>query len=1016
MLRSLKISPSHEDLFIERYASLRAWALRLTDQDCELAEDLLHDAFIQFATLTRPDLKAINNLDGYLYGMLRNLHLSQERRSSRGRFQQLTIVEYESAETGLRTVEARDLIRVQDDLRQVCHYACLRKEHAKLASVLILRFFHGYYPSEIARVIRSPRAAVDKWLQLARAEAKLAITAPQSLRLKGEDPSLGFMPTGFARTTEELLGELRQLIFGSRRSPCSSAEDLHRFYSAGGAPPIDCVRLAHIVSCRSCLDEINKMLKLPPLSERYPTDSIGKDTPPKGGTGGGGGSSYGGAAAKNAVRRYRRRAREVFEHLPQELCVSVNGYIQGAQKIGSGTSELDLSVNLAETINFIEVFSEQGVRLLLLNADEPPPAGSDEQTALATLSDGRTLELRLKYRSSWPTLHLIYHDPTFKVVEGANVSDYAQVDDNGGDAFPSAPEEAPARARFWKRAGRPVSRLTGRTFDLAFWLRPGAVTAAFAVILAATLLFVELPRGPVHRASAAELLRRSTAAEEATASRRDTVLHRIINLEERKAAGGEIAARRRIEIWQSHDRGIIVRRLYSESGQLMAGEWRKAGGTQILYQRGSKPRVQTGALDETEAWSSIDKVWRLSPSAKDFTALIKPAGRLNNGEGAETYVIGYAGETRTEGTGLVKATLVLRRSDFHAFEQTLVVRHGGETREYRFSEAGFELRPADKVAPAVFEPDKDLLGSAGAPADSEVDQARTPNADSVTVDPKSPETIGAIAPPGLEVEVTYLLDQVKANMGEQVGVTRTPKGTLRVQGIVDTEQRKAQILQSLATVINHPALEVQIETVAEALKRQTQAPSTSVSARQLEVSKEPFPAYSDLRRYFSNAGGLSEDQIDSASRQYAGRLLSRSRQAMGHAWALKQLARRFTDEDLRSLDPGARAKWFSMIRAHAQAFQQETSMIRQEVESVFFRPAAGGAVKDAPEIGNVSELARAIEHLFDLGAAQEKAIRASFTLSTEATAPSAVKTAQFWQSLKSAERLAAKIQGATANE
>ena len=43
---------------------------------------MVHDAYIQF-TFTQPDLKAIGNLNGYLYTMLRNLHLSQVRRLER---------------------------------------------------------------------------------------------------------------------------------------------------------------------------------------------------------------------------------------------------------------------------------------------------------------------------------------------------------------------------------------------------------------------------------------------------------------------------------------------------------------------------------------------------------------------------------------------------------------------------------------------------------------------------------------------------------------------------------------------------------------------------------------------------------------------------------------------------------------------------------------------------------------------------------------------------------------------
>src|SRR6266851_902774 len=91
---------SHEDLFVERYDRLFIWSLQLTDHDRSLAEDLLHDTFILF-TLNQPNLSSVKNLDAYLHTMLRNLHLSQMRRATRSRFQQLSILDYDSAEVGL---------------------------------------------------------------------------------------------------------------------------------------------------------------------------------------------------------------------------------------------------------------------------------------------------------------------------------------------------------------------------------------------------------------------------------------------------------------------------------------------------------------------------------------------------------------------------------------------------------------------------------------------------------------------------------------------------------------------------------------------------------------------------------------------------------------------------------------------------------------------------------------------------------------------------------------------------
>jgi RNA polymerase sigma factor (sigma-70 family) len=162
-------APTHVDVFVERYDELRRWALQFCEHDLGRAEDLLHDFFLHF-TVSRPDLSAIENLNGYLYVIMRNLHLSQVRRATRTPFGALTAVEYDTVDVGLWASDPRDRIRMQDELGAVCQYACIRKESSKAGSVLILRFFHGYYPEEVAQIMCVTRPAVKERLRLARAE------------------------------------------------------------------------------------------------------------------------------------------------------------------------------------------------------------------------------------------------------------------------------------------------------------------------------------------------------------------------------------------------------------------------------------------------------------------------------------------------------------------------------------------------------------------------------------------------------------------------------------------------------------------------------------------------------------------------------------------------------------------------------------------------------------------------------------------------------------------------------
>jgi RNA polymerase sigma factor (sigma-70 family) len=266
-VESVHAQPTHVDLFVEHYDQLRRWALQLSEHDPGRAEDLLHDFFLHFTT-SKPDLDTIQNLAGYLYVVMRNLHLSQVRRATRMPVRSLTVVEYDTVELGFWASDPRDRMRMQDELAAVCQYACIRKESSKAGSVLILRFFHGYYPDEIAKVMRVSRPAVKERLRLARAEARAYVEDPNRFSFIGDNPH----PPRFtiAPVGSDLRRELRKAIFDSRQGQHASAQMLNAFYEIEGVEGPDCRELAHIVSCRRCLDGINALLDLPNLARHRP--------------------------------------------------------------------------------------------------------------------------------------------------------------------------------------------------------------------------------------------------------------------------------------------------------------------------------------------------------------------------------------------------------------------------------------------------------------------------------------------------------------------------------------------------------------------------------------------------------------------------------------------------------------------------------------------------------------------------------------------------------------------------
>ena len=997
MLNPRLIAISPEDLFAQRYGRMLEWSLHLTGGDRAAAEDLLHDLFLLF-TLRQPDFESIENVEGYLYTMLRNLHLSQLRRATRAGLRQLSIVEFDSAALGLRAADPQARLQARDELRSVCDYVCVRKEKSKAASVLILRFFHGYYPSEIVRLLKVSRKAVDIQLLTARNEVKLFLERPGTLSLLGERPAAsGAGDAPLPRADDDALAGLREMIFRSRRGECLSPARIRGLYLAGDES-VACEPLAHLVSCPVCLDAANTLLGLPSLAERYPMDTLIRDVKKKGGGDDGGGTEGGGGTAtRRTLRRWRREAGEVFEHKPSELCISVNGYAQGSRRVSSEFNDMRLVLDLAEPIKFVEVFSEQQTRLLFLNV-ELPPAGPCLQPLKVPLSDGRTLDLALEFGSPWPTVQLLYHDPAFAT------PDASPVDERGRTGLSVAgPRPASVAGDEWGGPAEPGAlrggpfRLLLASFTRRFWLlRPGFVSAFVALVLVAVLLFVRIS---VPAISAAELLERTLAAEEQTAADDSTVVHRTMQLEERGAGGGSLIARRRIETWRSHRRGATVRRLFDQGGQLLASEWRRADGSRTIYRHsGEGAPAQAGGFDDA---------WLHDPSAKDFKTLVGDGGKARVDEERERYVITYRGEASSS-DGVVSATLTISRAASRATGQTLVVRKGEEAREYRFVETGFDLRPAGAVPPAAFEPDGELLRVGVTLTSVPPTAAAGPGP---AAEPRQQAAIATVtATSELEVEVLRLLNQVGADLGEQINVTRTPGGRLRVHGVVETQERRSELLRSFAALSGNSAVEVEVRTTSEALRSGASAGAAAPAVvHHVGPADNHIPAEEELRRHYSKDKGMSDEEARAATLQLAGRASQRSMLALQHAWAMKRLAARFPDRELRALDPAAREKWLSMVQSHARAIRRESGQLRQELQPIFsraVREAQGGAPGDAGEAG----LAQAVERLLGLCSSTDRGVRLAFSASPDGAKGTALETAQFWLHLRQAEGLASWVE------
>ena len=267
---------------------------------------------------------------------------------------------------------------------------------------------------------------------------------------------------------------------------------------------------------------------------------------------------------------------------------------------------------------------------------------------------------------------------------------------------------------------------------------------------------------------------------------------------------------------------------------------------------------------------------------------------------------------------LVKATLTLRKSDLHPIEQTLVVQRGEqELREYKFVETEFELIPAKEVAPATFAIEAELTGkvaasgSAGNFLSGTLPMAQPPQ--------RRPQSL---LQQSWRSTSHTLLNLVKADRNEQVALTRSASGSLRVEGIVDTAERRDEYLRALRPFSNNPAVSIDIRTVAEAAKQQPHAGTQSV--REVEDTGDAIAVEEDSREYFTRRG-LGGEAADEAARGVSSRVVNHGYRALFQAIELKRLVARFSRVDLRTVAPDARTKWLEMMRSHARKFARENA-------------------------------------------------------------------------------------------
>lgn len=529
-----------------------------------------------------------------------------------------------------------------------------------------------------------------------------------------------------------------------------------------------------------------------------------------------------------------------------------------------------------------------------------------------------------------------------------------------------------ARTRFVAVLRERASQLDRKSFLSVSspWLLRLAGASALAALVGLAIWLLTQP-SPVE---AADILDRSIAAEKTTLADAGHVVYRVVMLEGCTAGQSQPAKPCRIEIWQNGLKAL-ARRVYTDEGRLVAGEWLNSEGLRVIYHDARLslvPTAPSGTLSE-------DFIWQHSLSAEGFANVAGDLDRITLEELPAAYVLRYKTGLTFGRPRLLNASLTLRRTDMHAVEQTLQVEQSDRIREYRFIETVYERKPAGEVAESLFTVDPGLVEPV------------------VAIIPK-PEPV--FIPATLEQEVAVLgsLDGVNALVEEKLSLSRAPDRVLVLQGTVETRQRRDEILQALRPMLRSYLVR---SNIAMPGREAGAAPRADV---QRSPIPDVFPGVLELRAYFARTEDPEEGSRDDEVRLFAAEILQRSARIESEAAALSEICRRFSETDLRTMNASARLQLQDMIHGHALSLHGELQKMRLQLEPVFGGAALPDAQGEVVQIAAETDLGYAASRLLNTAKSIEAHVEQSFRSATEAEKGASVKSSQFWSSLGSAER------------
>jgi RNA polymerase sigma factor (sigma-70 family) len=871
-----------EGMFAAKYAWLLRWAMHFAQNDRAVAEDMVQETFLKLL-LSWSSLRSLDNIEPLLYTYLKYTHLSEQRRGRRYSFQSLATIEFDTVALGLAQARVEDTLELQQELRQVVSFLLWRRATARFASIFLLRYFHGYFPEEITRICRTSRHAVDLNLGYAREELRSHLKHPGPIEVMHTSSLPETPPIPSAPSARDLTHDLQTIIFAANLGECLSDAEVSAIYSAEPPAPLATEQLAHIVSCRSCLERISHTLNLTPLSGRDSEAAI--SNAPRGKKSTRKSADTMQQAIDSTIAAARLRMRTIEEHTPHKLVLALNGRAIAVRDLNAARAELTVEADSLEKIELIEIISDQGLLLLCFPLQQLPPSSPPEQQHHVQFPCGRSVHLAVRFTVTGAAIEITYEDPNFGHSLALISSDTPSALEQNAAIFETQPEihsSAQNRLRRWFAA---LFTFTSVRHNLP---RIGAAGLAAASI--ALLLFWHGPSQIHAPVTSQEFLERVAQSEKTHAAQAEhSAIHQVVSIQS----------------------GTI---------KIHADLYRDGAGRRRPRQRPLDNASR--AIQQKLTLASID--WNDPLSASGLLAWHGGAARYHDSVSQTGGMLTL--KTSAPNGPVARESLTVREADFHPIRRELTFR---DQSEIVIAEVNYELSPWNATSNSWFEP-----------------LAEVPYAISDTPQSLLPPSTKELSEAAIaEAELATLLELRRLH-GDTERLTVEPASTgVFVHGVVETEQRKHEIIAQLHTI---PHVIPQIASYQDLDKHPT--PQTANSTLSLvSVTSAPAPMET-----YCIAQKIAAEQCTSLSH----RLLQQAGTLDREARAIKLLDVRFHDERFHDahfhqpseLTPKGQLDLHLLFEAHLASLGEALATQQSILSALPTRPLGSESATDQQEL------------------------------------------------------------------